>query len=251
MGIPVKIDPARARKVAIPVAAVLLLAFILWKVFGPGFLYAGTVEATEVDLSARVSSVIDKLEVSEGDSVQKGQGLIRLACEDVRLAADLAESNYKRAVELFQSGSMSKAEFDRTRYQREDASVRRSWCGIRSPISGVVLDVYHESGELVGPGTKLCTIADLSEVWAYIYVAQPLLARIRPGMEVTGSLPEMRGKKFAGRIARIREEAEFTPRNVQTREERTRLVYGVKVAFPNPDGILKPGMTIEVRLPVK
>jgi HlyD family secretion protein len=58
-------------------------------------------------------------------------------------------------------------------------------------------------------------------------------------------------KKFPGTIALIRDEAEFTPKNVQTRSERTRLVYGVKLVFPNPEGILKPGMTIEVKLPEK
>jgi len=78
-----------------------------------------------------------------------------------------------------------------------------------------------------------------------------MLVRIKPGMAVTGFLPEVKGKKLPGRIARVREEAEFTPKNVQTSEERTRLVYGVKIAFPNPDGLLKPGMTVEVRLPKK
>ena len=246
-----KLDPLKMRKVAGATAGVLLLGFLLWRIFGNEFLYAGTVEATEVDLSARVSSVIDKLEVSEGDTVVKGQGLVRLACEDIRLAADLAESNYRRASELFNAGSMAKAEFDRVRYQREDASVRRSWCGVKSPIPGVVLSVYHEAGELVGPGVKLATVADLSEVWTVIYVPQPVLARLKPGMAVTGILPELKKKKFPGRISHIREKAEFTPKNVQTREERTRLVYGVKVSFPNPDGILNPGMTIEVRLPRK
>jgi len=246
-----KIDPMKARKVGGAAAAMLLLALLLWRIFGHEFLYAGTVEATEVDISARVSSVIEKKEVAEGDTVQKGQGLVRLACEDVRLASDLAEGNYKRAVELFQSGSMAKAEFDRIRYQREDAAVRRSWCGVKSPISGVVLSVYHEAGELVGPGMKLATVADLSEVWAVVYVPQPMLVRLKPGGEVTGFLAETGGRKFPGRIAHIREKAEFTPKNVQTREERTRLVYGIKVSFPNPDGILKPGMTIEVRFPKK
>jgi len=66
---------------------------------------------------------------------------------------------------------------------------------------------------------------------------------------VEGLLPEMPGKRFPGRIALLRDEAEFTPKNVQTRSERTRLVYGVKLVFPNPDGILKPGMTIEVKWP--
>ncbi len=61
-------------------------------------------------------------------------------------------------------------------------------------------------------------------------------------------LPEMPGRFFPGRIAMIRKEAEFTPKNVQTRNERARLVYGVKILFPNPEETLKPGMTIEVKL---
>ena len=101
---------------------------------------------------------------------------------------------------------------------------------------------------MVGPGARVATLADMSEVWAWIYVPQPAVAALHPGAPVTGQLPEMRGKTFTGRLAEIREKAEFTPKNVQTREDRTRLVYGVKVVFPNHDMILKPGMTIEVRL---
>ena len=227
----------------------LLLSLLLWRLLGHEFLYAGTVEATEVDISARVASVISSVEVRESDTVRKGAVLVRLACEDIRLAADLAKANYRRAGELYKSGSMPQAEYDRIRYQNEDASVRESWCEIASPLAGTVLDIYHEPGELVGPGARLMTLADLSEVWCYVYVPQPVLARIKPGMAVTGLLPEVKGKKLPGYVARIREEAEFTPKNVQTREERTRLVYGVKVAFKNADGLLKPGMTIEVRLP--
>jgi len=92
-------------------------------------------------------------------------------------------------------------------------------------------------------------VADLSRVWAYLYVPEPLLAKLKPGMRVVGRLPEVGDRTFEGRLAHIREKAEFTPKNVQTREERTRLVYGVKVEFANPDRVLKPGMTIEVSLP--
>ena len=99
------------------------------------------------------------------------------------------------------------------------------------------------------PGMKLLTLADLGEVWAVVYVPQPLLAKLSLDMEVEGVLPELPGKRFKGRVSHIHSEAEFTPKNVQTREERTRLVFGVKVRFPNPDRVLKPGMTVEVRLP--
>ncbi len=238
----------RAR-IAAAVAGVLILALALWRLLSGEFLYAGTVEATEVDISSRVSSVIASYEVKEGDPVRRGATLVRLACEDIRLAASLAETNYGRARRLYEAGSMPQAEYDRIRYQRDDASVRQGWCEIASPLSGIVLDTYHEPGELVGPGTRLMTLADLSEVWCYVYVPQPMLAKLKPGMAVTGLLPEVKSARLKGRIAHIREEAEFTPKNVQTREERTRLVYGVKIAFPNQDVLLKPGMTVEVRLP--
>lgn len=232
-------------------AVVLALGAALWHFLGREFLYAGTVEVTEVDISARVSSVIERIGVREGEQVDAGQSLLKLACEDIRLAADLAESNYERARRLAKGGSLSQADFDRAKFQREDAALRRAWCDVRAPGKGVVLSIYREAGELVGPGTKLMTIGDLSEAWAYIYVAQPLLAKLKLGQEVEGLLPEMPERIFKGRIAHIRDEAEFTPRNVQTRDERSRLVYGIKTAFPNPDGVLKPGMTIEVRLPAR
>ena len=123
------------------------------------------------------------------------------------------------------------------------------WCTVKSPVSGRLLYSYREEGELVAPGTKLATVADLSEVWAYIYVPHDLLAKLKPGMEISGFLPEAGGKELPGRISVIYSEAEFTPKNVQTRKERTRLVFAVKVSFPNPDETLKPGMTIEVKLP--
>lgn len=240
---------AKRARIAGAVVGVILISLLVWRLLGNEFVYAGTVEATEVDISSRVSSVIQELAVKESDRVRKGDVLIRLACEDIHLAAGLAASNYRRAAELYKSGSMPQAEYDRVRWTRDDSAVRESWCEITSPLSGVVLDKYHEPGELVGPGTRLMTLADLSEVWTYVYVPQPMLARIKPGMKVTGHLPEVEKSRISGYVARIREEAEFTPKNVQTREERTRLVYGVKVSFPNPDMLLKPGMTIEVRLP--
>jgi len=123
------------------------------------------------------------------------------------------------------------------------------WCSIKSPVSGRLLYSYRENGELVAPGTKLATVADLSEVWAYIYVPHDMLAKLKTGMEVKAFLPEAGNMEFPGRVSVIYSEAEFTPKNVQTRKERTRLVFAVKVAFSNPDEILKPGMTVEVRLP--
>jgi HlyD family secretion protein len=240
----------RKKIMAVAGLAAIAAAVLAWRILAPGeFFYAGTIEATEIDVPARVASVIATIDPKEGDTVRRGQRLVSLAGEDIRLAADMAERNYRRAAELYKAGSMPQAEYDRLRYLRDDASLRRGWCEIKAPSDGVILTIYFEPGEMVTPGAKLLTLADLREVRAFVYVAQPLLAKLKPGMPVTGRLPELKGRAFEGRVAHIREEAEFTPRNVQTRDERVRLVYGIKVIFPNPDGILKPGMTIEVSLP--
>ncbi|MCX5794853.1 MAG: efflux RND transporter periplasmic adaptor subunit [Elusimicrobia bacterium] len=236
------------RLVVAGAVAVALLA--AWKLLGGReFLYAGTVEATEVDISSRLNSVIAAFDAAEGRQVRAGESLVQLACEDVKLAAGIAERDYKRAQELRRSGVMPQESYDRFLNKRDDAALRLDWCAIKAPMDAVVLATYHEANELVSPGTKLLTLADLREVWAIVYVPGPLLAKLSLDMPVEALLPEMKGRVFKGRVSHIHSEAEFTPKNVQTREERTRLVFGVKVRFPNPDGVLKPGMTVEVRLP--
>ncbi|OGR95976.1 MAG: hypothetical protein A2016_10120 [Elusimicrobia bacterium GWF2_62_30] len=206
-------------------------------------------EATETDLSARISGVIDSYGAREGEAVKKGGVITAIDCDDLRLAAGIASEDFKRAEELFKGGSLSKENFDRLKYKRDDSALKVQWCTIKSPVSGRLLYAYREKGELVAPGTKLATVADLSEVWAYIYVPHDLLAKLSTGMEIKGYLPEAGEKEFPGRVSVIYSEAEFTPKNVQTRKERTRLVFAVKVTFPNPEETLKPGMTLEVKLP--
>jgi HlyD family secretion protein len=135
--------------------------------------------------------------------------------------------------------------------KKEDMDVRLGWCSVRSPIRGTVLSRYHEPGEWVNPGIKLLTLANIRDIWAYIYVPQPEVSKIQVGMKLKGYLPELNNREFEGKIIKINDEAEFTPKNVQTRAERTRLVFGVKISFLESNGeeILKPGMTIEVKLP--
>ncbi|MDE2291058.1 MAG: efflux RND transporter periplasmic adaptor subunit, partial [Elusimicrobia bacterium] len=222
-----------------------------YTLFRPTFRYAGTLEATKVDLSARLSSTIAAVVPQEGDRVTSGEEVVRLTCDDVKVAHDLADINFARAQRLFKSGTISPDQMDQVRNRKQDADVKLSWCSIRSPLDGTVLSRYHEPGEMVGPGTKLLTLANIKDIWAYIYVPQPDVAALKTGEKLTGYLPELGMKPFQGVILKVNDEAEFTPKNVQTRAERERLVYGVKVGFEgaNQDEVLKPGMTIEVQLP--
>ncbi len=229
------------------VGAILLDSFVL----RAPFLYAGTLEVTKVDLSARLAAAIDQVTVQEGDRVKTGQVLIILGCEDFKIAARLAEINYERNLKLLKPGWTTEETMDQLKTQMEEADTQVNWCTITSPIDGKVLSRYHEPGEWMSPGTKILTLANIQDIWAFIYVPQPAVARLALGMKLKGIIPELNNRVFEGTIIKINDEAEFTPKNVQTQQERERLIYGIKVSFlgSNASEILKPGMTIEVELP--
>ena len=114
-----------------------------------------------------------------------------------------------------------------------------------APLSGTIIRLHVERGESVFPGSALMTIADLSSMEVKIYVPEPMLGEIKLEQEVLLFTDTYPNKPLTGRVAHIAEQAEFTPKNVQTRDERVRLVYAVKVRVPNPDGILKIGMPVD------
>jgi HlyD family secretion protein len=240
----------------------LMLLFFLMVLIGAGFFinilffngpfrYAGTLEATKVDLAARLPAAINEVRVYEGDSVAKGQALITFACEDFKIDARFAQQEYDRNKQLLKDNFISPSVFDHYRSQMEDANTKVNWCTLSSPIDGKILSRYHEPGEWMDPGIKILTLANVRDIWAYIYVPQPLVAKLSYGMRLQGTLPEIKDRVFNGRIIKISDVAEFTPKNVQTQNERERLIYGIKVSFmeSNADEVLKPGMTIEVVLP--
>jgi len=238
------------KKILIPIVLVLVAAIAVKMLFFQSpFLYVGTVEATEVNLSSRVSSVVSNIQVIEGQHVIEGQPLLSLACEDYKIADEIANENYDRTAKLFHTGSMPKETLDQMKNRKDDADLRIQWCAVKSPLTGTVLNKYPEVGEWVNVGTKLFTLANIKDVWAYVYVPGTLIAKLPLNSKVTGYLPELAMRPFEGTITKINDQAEFTPKNVQTREERTRLVFGVKITFNNPDEVLKPGMSIEVKLP--
>lgn len=214
------------------------------------FFYAGTLESTKVDISVQVPSTISKIHVREGDHVQQGAPLLDLACEDLKNAARFANENYERYTKLAQSGSASPETLDTMRTRKEDADIKLSWCSVKAPLSGTLVSRYREPGEWVSPGMKVLTLSNTKDIWAYIYIPQPMLSKVSLGMKVKGFLPDQKMRLFEGKIIKINEEAEFTPKNVQTREERSRLVFGIKISFleSNTEGVLKPGMTLEVDL---
>jgi HlyD family secretion protein len=132
---------------------------------------------------------------------------------------------------------------------RDRAAVAVAECTIKAPRDGYVLVRSFEPGEAVLPGSRVLTLVDIREVKATFYLPNAELGAAKPGTKVEAKADAHGQRVFDGRVIRVGVEAEFTPRNVQTREDRDRLVYQVEVAIPNPEGLLRPGMPVEIRIP--
>jgi HlyD family secretion protein len=117
---------------------------------------------------------------------------------------------------------------------------------ILSPVGGVVTQRLSEEGELMAPGGGIVVVTDLANAWLNAFIPAPDLGRIRLGQEAEVTTDD--GQTRKGRLSFIATRAEFTPKNVQTRDERIRLVFRIKVALDNADGLFKPGMPAEARL---
>ena len=117
-------------------------------------------------------------------------------------------------------------------------------CRITSPIGGTVLEKYAEAGEYAVPGKPLFKIADVNDMTLRVYVTAPQLTSLKIGQQVKvyADLGEDGAHEYWGVVSWISDKAEFTPKTIQTRDERANLVYAVKVKVNNIDGMLKIGM---------
>ena len=118
---------------------------------------------------------------------------------------------------------------------------------IVAPLDGVVLTRLVEPGEVVAPGATLLTIGPLEELIITVYIPEDQYGTINLGQTVLVSVDSFPGETFEATVIRIADQAEFTPRNVQTQEDRRTTVFAVELGIDNPDGKLKPGMPADVR----
>ena len=119
---------------------------------------------------------------------------------------------------------------------------------VTAPIAGIVTDLIADKGELMAPRAAIAVITDLDHAWANVYVDEPIVPRLRLGQAAT-IYTDAGGEGISGKVTYVSSTAEFTPRNVQTAEDRSQLVYRVKVSVDNASGVLKSGMPVEADLP--
>jgi len=118
---------------------------------------------------------------------------------------------------------------------------------VTSPVAGIVTQKLADAGEILAPRAPIVNVVDLDHAWANIYIDEPLVPRLRVGQEAT-VFTDAGGPGLKGTVTFISPKAEFTPRNVQTAEERSKLVFRIKVAVDNRTGVLKQGMPVEAEI---
>jgi multidrug efflux pump subunit AcrA (membrane-fusion protein) len=211
------------------------------------------------------------------NTAQAGLDGARAALSDLRAIRDnpqelnaqiaAAEAQYKAAeaavgmaqaqLDALEAGAtaeeiaIAEAQVEQAQAAVEALIVLRDKQTIVAPVGGVVLEVTIHQGELAAPGGTLLTLGDLDQVTLTVYVPESRLGQVSIGQEVTVSVDSFPDRTFAGTVIAIANEAEFTPRNVQTQEERVNMVFAVEVRIPNPDHALKPGLPADAAIVVE
>ncbi len=165
----------------------------------------------------------------------------REAMLDRVAAADRAEVDKLKAGPRPQEIEQARAQREASAAAVSTVQQRIQDATVLAPCDGVITSRASEPGEVLPPGALLYVLTDVAHPWLNVYVDEPSLSRIRLGDAVTVRV-DGRSEDFTGKVTYISQVAEFTPKNVQTPEERAKLVFRVKVALDNQRGIFKPGM---------
>ena len=218
------------------------------------------VRAAEAELASAQADV-DRFEAllasNSGSRKQRDDAVTRrdVAQQRLRGAQDQARAARESLARLRAGARPEEVQAARARVAAADAQIATlqkaiADATVRAPAGGVVTEKLVDVGELVQPRTPIVVITDLDHAWANVYVDEPIVPRLSLGQPAT-LFTDAGASGIDGKVSYISEKAEFTPRNVQTANERSKLVYRVKVSVDNRAGVLKPGMPIEADIPLQ
>jgi len=182
---------------------------------------------------------------------QKEKADLAFTAAEERLKS--AKENYQLVLRGLEKEEIAMAEADLRNMQAQRRLIEKAIADaeVRSPAEGTIEVRHVEPGELVGPGSALFSLIDLGRTYVKAYIPEDAGGRVKLGGAIEAVSDSFPGRTFSGTIGLISDEAEFAPKNVQTKEERLKLVYMIKSDLPNSDGALKPGMPVDVRILLK
>ena len=262
--------------VVLIIVAISLVQYLRHERDDGTLLLSGTVEVTEVNLGFKAAGRLSALVVDEGQRVMMGDRLAELdsaemknivaqnraAVEVVEAEQERSRKDYERAVALVEKEVIPPQQLDAAKksYDATIAQLRQTRAAlaasqdrlrdmvITAPVSGVVLRKNSEAGETVAAGAAVYSLGDLENPWIRVYVKEDKLGLVKLGQKAEVMTDSFPNKTYLGIVTMISSEAEFTPKNVQTQEERVKLVFALKVSVKNENGELKPGMPADVKI---
>lgn len=261
------------KKVIISLILIIILAVCFF--VGYRYLYkkedsslklSGQLEMLQVEAAFKVPGAISSKYFSEGEQVKAGDLLAELDNATYVMQLRLAQANEDTAkwgleelkANLKKAGTTNKNLLEKTKSQLEAAKVNRelaeqqlSYTKLTSPISGVILSSYKEAGELISSGMPVFVIGETSKLWLRAYLPETRSSDIKLGQKMYIKVDSMPDKKFEGRVSFISDKAEFAPKQIQTAEERVKLVYRVKIEVTDKEGLLKPGIPADAYIEEK
>jgi len=232
---------------------------------------SGNIEGNDVRISFRVKGQIEDLIADEGTLLKTGDVVAKLNKDDLtkqkneasaalKLAEyqyQLDELDYVRAENLFKEGAISAQERDKakTKADTDNANVEKlkaqleitelklyDWADLKSPLNGYVITKSALQGEVVQEGAPVFTAVDLNDIWVTAYINERDLGKVNLDQKAYVKIDSFPDKKYKGWITFISQQTEFTPKYIQTTEERVKYVYRIKVKVDNSSLELKPGM---------
>jgi membrane fusion protein YbhG len=214
------------------------------------------VKAAQAELAAATADLErfeNLLRANAGSVKQRDDAATRrdVAAARVRGAQERARAADEAVARLRAGARPQEVDAARARVSATDAQIaslqkNAADAVVKAPVGGIVTAKLLDAGEMAAPRAAVVVITDLDHAWANVYVDERLVPRLKIGQAAT--LITDAGQRLTGTITFISPKAEFTPRNVQTADERSKLVYRVKVTADNTGGVLKPGMPIEAEL---
>ncbi len=254
---------AARRRPPIPVIVVLVLALA-----GGGYWWwsshqaapvtnrlAGSVESTQYTVAATASGKVVEVTAKEGAVVKAGDVLVKLDPAPWQLAVDQAQAGVDAAKALVTQktadGTDAEVAEARARQAQAEAAlklaqVQLGYATISAPHDGTIVTVTTNAGQSAAPGRALATLIDTGDVWVRAYVPEPQLGKVTVGATVAVSGDGVAAR--SGKVTFVASAPEFTPNNIETAEQRTKLVYEVRVAVDGAGGVLKPGQPVDVTL---
>ncbi|PKQ38263.1 MAG: hypothetical protein CVT59_03300 [Actinobacteria bacterium HGW-Actinobacteria-1] len=218
---------------------------------------SGTIETDQVAISAQTSGRIVEAPTEDGVPIAKGDVLFKLDAALLKLQVQQAEAGVTAAEAAYRQAkddkktdaeiASAKAQLDQAKVAVEMAKVQLGYATIGSPIDGVLTNVVLKAGENAVPGSTLAIVSNPASLTVTIYVPENRIGEVTVG-QAGDLVTDSTSKTYHAEVIFIGSQAEYTPASIETKDQRVKLVYQVRLRITDADSALKPGMPADVTL---